>query len=87
MSKKAKAIIAGILAGLVLMAVFKGLPEKGTIIKFVDDAVIVASENGKKVTLVEDYRTYIPTGEQWSVGDKVKIRDGLFSELSIRRLA
>lgn len=87
MGKKAKVIIAVILVAFVLISAFGGSSEKGTIIEFVDDAVIIASEDGKKVTRFEDYRTYIPTGEQWSVGDKVKIRNGgIFNGLSIHRL-
>ena len=84
MSQKTKVIIAVLLVAFVWISV--GSSEKGTIIEFVDDAVIIASDDGEKVTRIEDYRTYIPTGEQWSVGDKVKIRDGLFSKLSIHRL-
>ena len=87
MSKETKNLLVVLLAMFVLLSVFIGSSKKGTIIEFVDDAVIIASEDGKKVTRIEDYLTYIPTGEQWSVGDKVKIRDGLFSKLRIHRLA
>ena len=87
MSKETKNLMVALLVMLILVSVFIGSSEKGTIIEFVDDAAIIASEDGKKVMRIEDYLTYIPTGEQWSVGDKVKIRDGLFSELRIHRLA
>lgn len=87
MSKETKNLLVVLLAMFVLLSVFIGSSEKGTIIEFVDDAVIIALEDGKKVTRIEDCLTYIPTGEQWSVGDKVEIRDGLFSKLRIHRLA
>lgn len=86
MSKKTKTIIAGILTGLILYIVIKGLPEKGTITEFAGDAVIIKSDDGKKITLIENYRDYISPEEQLSIGDTVKIRDGLFSDLSIHRL-
>ena len=85
MSKKTKVMIAVLLVAVVLISVFRGSAEKGTIKEFVDNAVIVELESGTKVVRIENYHTYIPTGEQWSVGDKVEIRDGLF-ELSIRLL-
>lgn len=86
MSKKTKTIIAAIITGLVLYIVLKGLPEKGTVTEFVGDAVIIKSDDGRKVTLIENYRDYISADEQLSVGDTVRVRDGLFSELSIHRL-
>ena len=89
MRKKTKAIIGVLWVALVLfICILAGSfrAEKGTIRKFVDNAVIIASDDGKSVTLIEDYHTYIPDGEQWLVGDRVKIRDGLFSELRIYRL-
>ncbi|MBE6894740.1 MAG: hypothetical protein E7483_04010 [Ruminococcaceae bacterium] len=86
MSKKTKTKIAAVLTGLVLYIVLKGLPEKGTVAAFVGDAVIIKSDDGKKVTLIENYRYYITPDEQLAVGDTVKVRDGLFSELSIYRL-
>ena len=87
MSTETKNLIVALLVMFVLVSVFIGPSEKGTIIEFVDDTVVIASEDGKKVTRIEDYLTYIPTGEQWSLGDKVIIRDGLFSKLRIHRLA
>ena len=87
MSKETKNLLVALLVMFVLVSVFIGPSEKGTIMEFVDDAVVITSEDGKKVTRIEDYLTYIPTGEQWSVGDTVKIRDGLFSKLRIHRLA
>lgn len=87
MSKETKNLLVALLVMFVLVSVFIGPSEKGTIMEFVDDAVVIISEDGKKVTRIEDYLTYIPTGEQWSVGDTVKIRDGLFSKLRIHRLA
>ena len=87
MSKETKNLLVALLVMFALVSVFIGPSEKGTIMEFVDDAVVIASEDGKTVTRIEDYLTYIPTGEQWSVGDTVKIRDGLFSKLRIHRLA
>ena len=87
MSKKIKVII-GVL-WLILVAVislFADFPQKGTVTAFVDDAVVIKSDDGKKVTLIEEYLTCIPIGEELSVGDKVVIRDGLFDDLSIHRL-
>lgn len=86
MRKKTKVIIAVLLVVFVLIGVFAGSSEKGMIVEFIDDAVIIASKDGKKVTRYEEYHSYIPTGEQLSVGDKVVIRGGLFRELSIQRL-
>ncbi len=87
MSKKKEVLIATLWVVFVLFiyALVGGL-KTGTIIEFVDDAVIIASENGKRVTLIEEYHTYIPAGEKWSVGDKVIVIDGLFSGLTIHRL-
>ena len=86
MSKKTIAVLWIALVFFVYLFAGSFRSEKGTITEFVDNAVIIASDDGKKVTLVEDYLAYIPTGEQWSVGDRVKIRDGLFGELRIYRL-
>ena len=87
MSKKIKALI-GVLWFILVAAIslFADFPQRGTVADFVDDAVIIKSDDGKKVTLIEEYLTYVPTGEQLSVGDKVVIRDGLFSDLSIHRV-
>ena len=88
MSKKTKVIIAVLwLAFVLFICVLVGSTKKGTVTEFVGDAVIVASDDGKRVTLIEDYRAYISTDEQLSVGDKVRITDGLFGELTIHRLA
>ena len=86
MSKK-KALI-GVLWLILVAAIslFADFPQRGTVADFVDDAVIIKSDDGKKVTLIEEYLTYVPTGEQLSVGDKVVIRDGLFSDLSIHQV-
>lgn len=87
MSKKIKALI-GVLWLILVAAIslFADFPQRGTVADFVDDAVIIKSDDGKKVTLIEEYLTYVPTGEQLSVGDKVVIRDGLFSDLSIHQV-
>ena len=87
MSKKTKVII-GVLWVIIVAAIslFADLPQKGTVIDFVEDAVVIKSDDGKRVTLIEEYLTYIPTDEELSVGDKVVIRDGLFSDLSIHRV-
>jgi len=87
MSKKTKVII-GVLWVIFVAAIslFADLPKKGTVIDFVEDAVVIKSDDGKRVTLIEEYLTYIPTDEELSVGDKVVIRDGLFSDLSIHRV-
>ncbi|MBQ6897299.1 MAG: hypothetical protein IJN69_08865 [Oscillospiraceae bacterium] len=68
------------------ISLFADFPRKGTVIDFVDDAVVIKSDDGKRVTLVEDYRTYIPEDEEWYVGDKIIIRDELFSGLSLHRI-
>ena len=87
MSKKIKALI-GVLWLILVAAIslFADFPQRGTVADFVDDAVIIKSDDGKKVTLIEEYLTYVPTGEPLSVGDKVVIRDGLFSDLSIHQV-
>ncbi len=84
MSRKKKAIIG--VCWLVLVAavsLFADLPKKGTVTEFVNDAVVIKSDDGKRVTLVEDYLSYVATGEELAIGDKVVIRDGLFDDLSI----
>lgn len=90
MKKKTKVIVAVLCVLLVValcaISLFADFPHKGTVIDFVDDAVVVKSDNGKKVTLIEEYQTYISAGEELSVGDKVIIRNGLFSDLSIHRV-
>ena len=86
MSKKIKVTI-GIL-WLILVAaitIFADFPRRGTVTGFVDDAVVIKSDDGKRVTLIEEYLTYTPTGKPLSVGDKVIIKDGLFDDLSIHR--
>ena len=86
MSKRVKVIIGVLWLILVAaLSLFADLPRKGTVIDFVDDAVVIKSDDGKRVTLIEEYLTRIPTGEPLSVGDKVIIRDGLFDDLSIHR--
>ena len=87
MSKRIKVLI-GMLWLILVAAVslFADLPQRGTVIDFEEDAVIIKSNNGKKVTLIEEYLTYVPTGEPLSVGDKVIITDGLFDDLSIHRI-
>lgn len=87
MKKKTQIMIAALwLTFVLIIYVLAGSSQKGTVTDFVDDAVIIASADGKRVTLIEDYHNYISVGEQLSIGDKVKIRDGLFGELTIRRL-
>ena len=87
MSKKMKVSIGVLwLIFVFIITYLTDFPRKGTIIEFVNDAVIIASENGKRVTLIEEYHTYVPEGEQWSVGDKVIVIDGLFSGMTIHRL-
>ena len=87
MSKKIKVIIGMLWIILVVaISLFADFPQKGTVTEFVDDAVVIKSKDGKRVTLIEEYLTYIPAGEQLSVGDKVIIRDGLFDDLSIHRV-
>lgn len=79
-------ICAILVVALTAISLYSDFPKKRTVIEFVDDAVIVKSNNGKKVTLIEEYQTYISAGEELSVGDKVIIRNGLFSDLSIHRV-
>lgn len=87
MSKKIKVII-GVLWLILVAAIslFADFPQKGTVTEFVDDGVVIKSDDGKRVTLIEEYLTYIPTGEQLSIGDRVIIKDGLFDDLSIHRV-
>lgn len=87
MSKKIKVTI-GVLWVILVAAIslFADLPRKGTVIDFVEDAVVIKSNDGKRVTLFEEYLTYIPTGEELSVGDTVIITDGLFDGLKIYRI-
>ena len=40
----------------------------------------------KKVIRIENYHCYVPTGEQWSIEDKVEIKSGIFTGFSVRRL-
>lgn len=76
-----------LLVAFVLVCAASGSTEIGTIIEFVDDAVIVAMEDGKSVIRIEDYHTYIPTGEQWLLNDKVQIKNSrILNKLSIHRL-
>jgi len=86
-SKKIKVII-GVLWLILVAAIslFADFPQKGTVTEFVDDGVVIKSDDGKRVTLIEEYLTYIPTGEQLSIGDRVIIKDGLFDDLSIHRV-
>ena len=84
MSRKKKVIIG--VCWLILVAavsLFADLPKKGTVTEFVNDAVVIKSDDGKRVTLVEDYLSYVATGEELAIGDKVVIRDRLFHDLSI----
>ena len=87
MSKKIKVII-GVLWLILVAAIslFADFPQKGTVTEFVDDGVVIKSDDGKRVALIEEYLTYIPTGEQLSIGDRVIIKDGLFDDLSIHRV-
>ena len=83
-----KKVMIGIcvLLGMVLIIASLGRSERGTITEFVDNAVIVTSDDGKKVIRIENYHSYVPTGEQWSIEDKVEIKSGIFTGFSVRRL-
>ena len=83
-----KKVIIGIcvLLGMVLIIASLGRSERGTITEFVDNAVIVTSDDGKKVIRIENYHSYVSTGEQWSIEDKVEIKSGIFTGFSVRRL-
>ena len=84
MSRKKKVIIGVCwLVFVAAVSLFADLPKKGTVTEFVNDAVVIKSDDGKRVTLVEDYLSYVATGEELAIGDKVVIRDGLFDDLSI----
>ncbi len=84
MSRKKKVIIGVCwLVFVAAVSLFADLPKKGTVTEFVNDAVVIRSDDGKRVTLVEDYLSYVATGEELAIGDKVVIRDGLFDDLSI----
>jgi len=87
MSKENKKLIVALIALLIVTSIFLGSSEKGTIIEFDENTVIIESEDGNNVTRIDNYFNYIPTGEEWSVGDKVKIQNRLFGELRIHRIA
>ena len=48
---------------------------RGTICDFDEKtgSMTVMSENGQKAYIVNDYLRHIPTGEEWNIGDIVKI--------------
>ncbi len=79
MKKKTISIIAGIIFGLLLLTIFGNISEKGTIKDFVDDAVIVAIDGGKKVVGINDYRTYISDDDEFVIGDRVIIKRAFFN--------
>ena len=83
MKKKTMSIIAGIIFGLLLLTIFGNIPEKGTIKDFVDDAVIVALDGGKKVVGINDYHTYISDDDEFVIGDRVKIKRALCNDTRI----
>lgn len=83
MKKKTIIVIAVILIALILLTIFGSKPEKGTIKEFVDDAIIVALDDGKTVVRIEDYHTYISTDDEFVVGDRVKIKCALFNDMNI----
>ena len=84
MSRKTKTIIiAAALLAAVLIILFARSFEKGTIMDFADDAVVVALEDEKTVIRFEDYLAYTSPDEQLSIGDKVKIRYNLFNHLDV----
>ena len=83
MKKKTLIVIAVILIALILLTMFGSKSEKGTIKEFVDDAVIVALDDGKTVVRIEDYHTYISTDEEIAVGERVKIKCALFNDMRI----
>ena len=85
---KKRVIIAAVILLVLGLLLCRGEVVKGSIIEFKDNAVIVASEDGKKVVRVEEYRTYVPADEEWAVGDRVAIRSSTpFRKMSLHRLA
>lgn len=48
---------------------------RGTICEFDEKAgsMIVMAEDGQRTYIVNDYLRKIPTGEEWNIGDAVKI--------------
>ena len=48
---------------------------RGTICDFdgKTESMIVMAEDGRKTYIVNDYLRHIPTGEEWNIGDIVKI--------------
>ena len=85
MKKRVVIIVACLF--ILILAFFGSTSKKGTIIAFVDNAVVIALKDGKTVTRFENYHIYIPTGEQWSVGDTVKIKyTGILREISMHRV-
>ena len=84
MNKKCKTIITSLLLVLVLICIGSvNTSKRGTVKGFADDAVIVELSDGKTVMQIENYLTYVPSDEQLSVGDSVKIRTGFFNDLRI----
>ena len=83
MKKKTISIIAGIIVGLLLLTIFENIPENGTIKDFVDDAVIVAIDGGKKLVFINGYRTYISDDDEFVIGDRVKIKRAFFNDTRI----
>lgn len=84
MNKKVKVIITSLLLVLVLICIWSVNTSKmGTVKEFADDAVIVELSDGKTVMQIENYLTYVPSDEQLSIGDSVKIRTGFFNDLRI----
>ena len=48
---------------------------RGTICDFGEktESMVVMAEDGQKTYIVNDYLKHIPTGEEWNIGDVVKI--------------
>lgn len=48
---------------------------RGTICDFDEktESMLVMAEDGQKTYIVNDYLKHIPTGEEWNIGDVVKI--------------
>jgi len=85
--KKLIPILVVLLVLFGLVSALRGETVKGTITGFDNDTVIITAEDGTQVFTIGDYHDYIPTGEQWEVGDMVELRyTAAFKKVSIQRL-
>jgi len=85
--KKLIPILVVLLVLFGLVSALRGETVKGTITGFDHDTVIITAEDGDQVFTIGDYHDYIPTGDQWEVGDMVELRyTAAFKKVSIKHL-